>query len=347
MSGRHRDWIDPLAILALIGLVVGCLVIAVTSSGGNRPPITPPANAVGAVVQPVDPSGPPIGAAPAKDGRSPSRNGLPQPRRVQQLTLDGTRQRCVTTPAQHLRVVSFNIHSGWNHDRTRLMLDEIATEMAAMRADVFLLQEVDQNRVWNGRVDEPGVLAARLGMQYSFATNVLRAGDSRYGTAILSRYPITSSRNTLLPRRPGTQQRGLLHAVIAPAGRPLSLYVTHLEHTSSDMRLEQARAMAPILAADPNPLILGGDMNARPLSPPMTTLASVVQDSWTQVGSGPGLTHPALVPRSRIDYLLHRGDIAPLDSAVVRSAVSDHRIVVTDFDLSPSSADQVCVPILR
>ena len=59
-----------------------------------------------------------------------------------------------------------------------------------------------------------------------------RAGG-QYGTALLSRYPIESVENTPLPRLPGDEQRGLLHAVLDVDGAKLSAYVVHLQHTST------------------------------------------------------------------------------------------------------------------
>ncbi|MFC6345232.1 endonuclease/exonuclease/phosphatase family protein, partial [Nocardioides hankookensis] len=221
---------------------------------------------------------------------------------------------CVDVPASRLTAASFNIHSGFNRDRSRLELEQIAAEISTLGADVVLLQEVDRNRRWSAHVDEPAYLAAKLGMYYAFGTNVRRSGDSEYGTAILSRYPVSDASNTLLPNGPGGQQRGLLRVVVSPFGTPISLYVTHLENTSSTMRLAQARSIAQIVAQDPNAKIVGGDMNAGPGSDVLGTLRGPLDDSWTTAGLGTGFTHPTTAPRSRIDYLLYAGGLQPVAS---------------------------------
>ena len=88
-------------------------------------------------------------------------------------------------------MVTFNIHSGIG--RAGFQLDQIAGEIGAAEPDVVLLQEVDQNRLRSRFVDEAAYLAALLGMEPVFASNVqrngLRPGDpvSDYGTAVLTR----------------------------------------------------------------------------------------------------------------------------------------------------------------
>lgn len=255
---------------------------------------------------------------------------------------------CVAATApRRLSVLTFNIHSARAADDS-VDLARIEQEIDAWDADVVLLQEVDRGRIWTGRVDMPDVLAEELDMSWTFGSNVQRSPTNQYGTAILSRYPITSYRNTALPAPPGTQQRGLLHAVVDVDGTEVSVYDTHLENTSADARLAQMRTIVPILRADPRPLLFGGDLNSLAGSPMLAAARSVVADTWPAVGTDAGLTAPAHAPRLRIDYLMYRdgdgGDLAPLRAQVLRSAVSDHRAVRAVYRLT--SDDEVCVPVL-
>lgn len=239
------------------------------------------------------------------------------------------------TVERELTVLSYNIKSGFASGRG-LQLDDYARAIAATAADVVLLQEVDRNRAFSRRTDQPGILGAQLGMQNAFGANVLRSGGSQYGTAILSRFPIEESANRLLPFLPGKgmQQRGLLHATIDVDGVPVSLYSTHLQNRSEPSRMAQARAINQVMAADPLPKVLGGDMNAHPTSAPMRTLAATMVDSWPSSGAGPGFTHPSVNLRGRIDYLLHGGSgITPLASSVPAVTLSDHRPVRTTYQV--------------
>ena len=337
MDGPRRPWLEAVGLVLVLGLAATAFLVS------RQPASTSPATAPGQA------QGTP-GARPAQDvvtGGDPIAGGqeatggrVPRPQRIGGR-LPRRALGCLVSTDTSLEVVTFNMHSGWNRDRSRQMLPQIAAELAALRADVILLQEVDQNRVWSGRVDQPAYLAEQLGMEYAFATNVLRPGESRYGTAVLSAFPILESSNTLLPRPGNTQQRGLLRVVVEAApGQRVSLYTTHFEHTSQDARNLQARAAADVIAEDPYPAIIGGDMNSRPASPAMATLRTVASDSWLVAGQDAGLTHPAASPRSRIDYLLARGDLGVTAIDTYPSQVSDHRAVRAAYSLG----DEVELP---
>jgi endonuclease/exonuclease/phosphatase family metal-dependent hydrolase len=285
---------------------------------------------------------------PGAGRRSPTPSGTPA---VTPSPMLPTARSSVCVPLHqdaHLTVVTFNIHSARAQDGS-VELGSIADALAGWHPDVVLLQEVDRGRRWTGRMDMPSLLADRLGMTWTFGVNVRRSRSNEYGTAILSRYPILHSRNIPLPAPPGTQQRGLLHATIDADGLLLSVYGTHLENTSPPARLRQIRTVEPILAADPRPEIFGGDLNAAPGSPVVTSTRTLLTDTWRAVGRGPGATVPARDPRTRIDYLLYRDGsgvrIEPQSVRVLPRVVSDHRAVGATYRLSTRNTP-VCVPDL-
>lgn len=351
MDGPRRPWLEAIGLILVLSLAATAFFVS------RQPTRTLPATAPGQTTvtpgarpaQDVVTGGDPIeGTTQGKRKRKGSSGtaALPKPQRLPG-GLPKRASSCVVSTDSSLEVASFNIHSGWNRGRTRLMLPQIAREMAALDVDVWLLQEVDKNRINSGRVDQAAYLAGQLGMEYAFATNVLRPSDSRYGTAVLSAYPILESSNTLLPRPPGTQQRGLLRVVVEPLpGQRVSVFTTHFEHTSQDARLTQARTVARILADDPHRVVLGGDLNARPASAPITMLRGVATDTWAAAGRGAGLTHPSAQPRSRIDYLMHRGQLGVNVVSTHPSRVSDHRVVRASYDLTPGIPDEIVVPLI-
>ena len=290
-----------------------------------------------------------VGSTPgAKPGTKPTTGTGTKPGATEPPTPG---QTCVPTEVTHrLTVVTFNIHSARAHDGS-LGLSEIAAELASWKPDVVLLQEVDRGRAWSARLDMPAVLAERLHMESAFGDNVRRSPTNQYGTAILSRYPIESWRNQLLPRPAGTQQRGLLRATLDVDGVPTNVYVTHLENSSPTARLLQMRAIAPVIRADAGPKLLGGDLNAVVGSPPIALARSVLSDTWAQIGAGDGRTAPGSAPRVRIDYLLYGsgGDttITPERIDVLpRSLVSDHRAVRATYTLTTGGGEEICVPVI-
>lgn len=236
-----------------------------------------------------------------------------------------------------IRVMSYNIHHARGVDGV-LDLERIARVIETSQADVIGLQEVDRH--WSERsnwVDQSAWLADRLDLHVTYAANLdldpLTPGAPRrqYGTAILSRYPIRASGNTLLPKYPGQEQRGLLEATIKVRGRELRVANTHLTHNNDAERQEQADRVAALLGPSLRSTLLVGDLNAVPTAKPITTLTSLLDDTWPAVGVGPGYTIAAENPTKRIDYLLHGSALTPRAAEVVSTLASDHLPVVATY----------------
>jgi endonuclease/exonuclease/phosphatase family metal-dependent hydrolase len=325
MSRRTHGLIALLAVAALVALVVGWL---------------PPAHS------PTDPATAPT-PVPSSNTTTTPTAPLP-PRSTQTIFPGATLTPCPRKGREvPLTVVTFNIHSAIG--RAGLQLEQVAGEIAAVEPDVVLLQEVDQERFRSNFLDEAEVLAGLLGMRAVFASNVerdgVRSGDpvSEYGTAVLTRLKVENWTHTLLPNLAGRQQRGLQHLVLRLAGRSVSVYNAHLDHTTPRLRQEQMRLARDIVGVDPYPAIFGGDFNASPdsatLRLALDQLHTDLYDPWPLVGEGDGLTVPNFAPRSRIDFVLATREWTPTVAATWESAVSDHRGVVVRFLLR---APRVC-----
>jgi endonuclease/exonuclease/phosphatase family metal-dependent hydrolase len=246
---------------------------------------------------------------------------------------------------REIDVASYNIHHGADVNE-QLSLERIAAEIRATGAEVAGLQEVDRH--WGVRsqfVDQADWLAKRLRMHVVYGANLdlepLTPGAPRrqYGTAILSEFPIHEWRNTLLPRPEGGEQRGLLEAVIKVRGERLRVANTHLQHNSAVERTAQTQRIAELLATAPEPVVLVGDLNARPADPELAPLWTRFQDAWVLGGEGDGFTYPAEAPSARIDYVLVTPDV-PVSQAEVRSTLaSDHLPVVAQIALPRGDHD--------
>jgi endonuclease/exonuclease/phosphatase family metal-dependent hydrolase len=166
-----------------------------------------------------------------------------------------------------MNLVTYNIQFGRGRDR-QYDLARIAGEVRG--ADIIALQEVDRHWQRSGCVDSPAILASHLpDHHWVYGANLDMDASSRdaqgrlanrrrqFGTMILSRRPIVSSRNHLLPKH-GTLvqhsiQQGALEAVIVTqhAG-PVRIYSTHLSHLSPQTRLPQVEALLAIHARAPS-----------------------------------------------------------------------------------------------
>jgi endonuclease/exonuclease/phosphatase family metal-dependent hydrolase len=194
--------------------------------------------------------------------------------------------------------------------------DRLAKIINALKPDVVALQEVDRKTRRASGVDQAARLAEMTGMHYAFG-NALYYSGGEYGEAILSRFPIENIKAHHLPFHPGQEPRTALEVTVKPDnGLPDFIFVgTHLCHQSNETRTEQAQQLNRILPATGGPpVILAGDLNARPGSEPMQEL---LKERWLDT----------VAPRSRIDYVLLRAsdpwkvaDVTIVDERVA----SDH-----------------------
>lgn len=240
-------------------------------------------------------------------------------------------------------MATFNIHHGVGTDG-RLDLARTAAAIAATGAAVVGLQEVDDAfGARSGFVDQAAWLGERLGMTPVFGATIdlpsttPGAPRRRYGNAMLTPYPILSWHNTLLPK-PAGEQRGLLVADLDIAGETVTVFTTHLDNHSPATRLVQAGAVADAARAVSGPLIVVGDLNARPGTAEVRLLTAAVPDTWPAAGRGRGDTFSSDRPRARIDYVLASGPgVAARMAVVVRSRASDHLPLGVDVEFAGQS----------
>ena len=262
------------------------------------------------------------------------------------LALGCAGHRAPAPSAEPVRVLVYNIHAG----RTAAGVDNlsgVAELVRTTRADVVLLQEVDRGTRRSGNVDQPAKLASLTGYHAAFGS-ALDYDGGKYGIAILSRWPIVAETLIHLPVEPPQQRaggsyepRGLLRVVVAtPAGR-LAVLNTHLDPSGDDrwrrqeiatvIRLTgEAAALAPLV-------VVGGDLNSTPESAVQQTMRGAsFRDSWTECGTGTGLSFPDDLPVKRIDYLYLTGEIHCSAARVIETRVSDHRPVLVELTLPPA-----------
>ncbi|WP_326741216.1 endonuclease/exonuclease/phosphatase family protein [Streptomyces sp. NBC_01768] len=228
-------------------------------------------------------------------------------------------------------VMTFNIHHGADPDDV-LNLDHVAQAVRQSGADVIGLQEVDRHFASRSDfVDQAEWLANRLGLHLAYGTNLdldpEKPSDPRrrYGTAVLSRFPIVNTRNTLLPRSEAGEQRGLLEADLMIRGKKMRFLNTHLEDTSQAERRTQVAAINAIVNGSRLPTVLVGDLNATPDSDEIASVTKRLTDTWPTAGKGDGFTYDSVNPRERIDYVFASSGVEARRARVLDVTVSDHR----------------------
>src|SRR3954467_4238221 len=139
--------------------------------------------------------------------------------------------------------------------------------------DVIRLQELDVNRPRSDGVDQAGIIADELGW-HRFFHPALRSGHEQYGNAILSRHPMRLRQAKDLPSvttRLCPETRAAIWVEIATPVGAVQMINTHLGLGRRE-RLMQAELLAGpewLGRIEPdNPVILMGDFNSLPGSPP-------------------------------------------------------------------------------
>lgn len=229
-----------------------------------------------------------------------------------------------------LRVMTFNVKS------CTLGIDRVAEAIRRAQPDIVALQEVDNGTTRAGGVDQARELAQKAGYPYARHVPATTMFGGEYGMAILSRFPITSLTRQRLPVEPGMEPRVVAHVVLEVGGTEVSLYKAHLSPMPqrSTLRAEQAAVVARLMAADPRPKILMGDLNDVATSPAVQLLTRRLQDSWAVAGHGHAGTYPLpLVGTFRYDYVLPSSEFEVRQTFVMEGNASDHYPVVTDLAL--------------
>ncbi len=234
-------------------------------------------------------------------------------------------------------VMTYNIHSAYNaagrHDP-----ETIAQVIALSGADVVGLQEVSRGRFMDGSTDLAGWLSERLGMDH---VSFHGTADPTWGNAILSRYPIESVTEDLLPRDGTLIQRGFTAAVLdLGAGAELLLINTHLQHVVDPSVPEEGREadlaplhrlqLAPILEewAGRDRTVLMGDMNAQPGWEQMDLVLDAGFKDATE-GQGAEAYTSGFIDndgdaRWKIDWIFYTEDLELLAGLVLATDASDH-----------------------
>ncbi|MDW4901644.1 endonuclease/exonuclease/phosphatase family protein [Streptomyces californicus] len=242
-------------------------------------------------------------------------------------------------------VLTFNIHHAEGTDGI-LDLERIAAVIRASAADVVALQEVDRHFAERSDwADQAAALAELVGFHLAYGVNIDRDPASpggpriQYGTAVLSRHPMTRWANTHLYRSPGEEQRGLLHVEVDVCGAPVHIYNTHLELFSEADRFQQAQQVVELIR-DTRPAVLLGDFNASPHSPEIQIiLGAGFSDAWVAFDGAEAVTFPADAPNECIDHIFTSRGVTPKRTSVLTGdpTASDHLPVLALLALEPPS----------
>jgi len=235
-----------------------------------------------------------------------------------------------------LKLLTYNIQHGVGTDG-RLDLDRVAQVIEQSGADVIGLNEVDFALKRSGFKNQVRYLAKTLNMNYAFGASVKRITGS-YGNAILSKYPIKTIENYILPalKEENSEKRSLLMAEIEiPNKRQESFYImsTHLS-LNKEERSEQIKWIDNFLSNHTDPYVLMGDFNTD-FEEVIYTVKDINDASDKLMPLLKGVkTFPSLNPSKGIDLYFSASQLEVIRGYSIESDASDHLPVYLELKVS-------------
>ena len=197
-----------------------------------------------------------------------------------------------------LRVVTYNVHKCRGMDG-RVSPVRIAGVLQEVNADLIALQEVTSLQAES--------IAQELGMQYALGENRRHRGYA-YGNALLSRWPISESRNYDLSIR-GREERGCLRADVSVNGEGLlHIFNVHLGTSLSERRQQGRKLIAPDLLTHGDlraPRIVMGDFNEWTSGLATRLLCSHLESADVRAHLHRSRTYPGLLPFLHLDHIYY------------------------------------------
>jgi endonuclease/exonuclease/phosphatase family metal-dependent hydrolase len=243
--------------------------------------------------------------------------------------------------AQPLRVLTVNIHKGYDASNRRVVLHELRDAVRAVRSDLVFLQEVEgasRAGLAAGVGAQYEFLADQIWAEHAYGRNAVAAGQD-HGNAVLSRLPVLRSRNHDLSL-PAVEPRGLLHCELAqPAGMPvLHVMCVHLGLSEAQRRHQLARICETVRREVPleSPLIVAGDFNDWRSRADAVLCGCGLTEIFRQARGRHARSFPARWPLLRLDRVYVRGVAAHRPLSMPRrpwTRLSDHAPLAAEIEL--------------
>lgn len=249
-----------------------------------------------------------------------------------------------------LKIVSFNIHKGYNWNKTKITLERLRRSMAASEADIVFLQEIVGENARQTRRQVKGKRPPMTQLEY-IADTIWHHGiyeqnavssNGHHGNAVLSKFPITSWHNVNISTN-RFEKRGLLECrVQIPHKRTekkvsLHAFCSHLnlawgrkrQHDAILARLKKIRDTSL-------PVIIAGDFNDWDRIASGTLESSGLKEAFKEAHGDYALTFPDFFPFLPLDRVYYKNmrlvAARRLDEAKWRR-LSDHAALYCEFEV--------------
>ncbi|UCB55450.1 MAG: endonuclease/exonuclease/phosphatase family protein [Thiotrichales bacterium] len=253
-----------------------------------------------------------------------------------------------------LRILTLNIAHGRNQAANQLLLDKqdieknlvaIAQVLQKTEADVVALQEADGPSGWSGNFDHIEFLARKAGYPWYYRADHAESWLFSYGTAILSRLPVSEIlQHSFKPSLP-TFNKGFLltrvhwnHDDQAGLERHIDIVSVHLDFSRQSVREEQIAELTEVLSGRDGPMIVLGDFNSEWFSD-KSVVKSLAENAKMSVYRHDANDQHTYNNKYRYDWILISNDLAFVEYQVLPDLISDHRAVLAEIKwIAPTAA---------
>ncbi len=211
---------------------------------------------------------------------------------------------------RHLRVLSYNIHKGFNTGNRKFILGKIRDAIRSVQPDLIFLQEVQGHHVERMSKPQFEFLAHKIWPHFSYGKNAVYE-SGHHGNAILSKYPFVFSENIDISTN-RFEKRGLLHGMIKIPGcvNEVHAICVHLGLLEPERQKQIGLLCQRIESHVPHeaPLVIAGDFNDwrdRATTPLKRKLD--IHEAFLSVRGRLPRTYPSWLPSFRLDRIYFRG----------------------------------------
>ena len=244
-----------------------------------------------------------------------------------------------------LKLMTLNIaHGRKNHGYKFIMtessvkenLDHICRVMERVQSDIIALQEADGSSFWSGNFDHIEYIRTNTSFDFAFHGEHVNNLKLAYGTAVLSKIPLTNSASENLESPGITFPKGYVVATIRWPGinpKKIDVLSIHLDSLRSKNRTHQLQQIVKEIKKRKNPAIIMGDFNCEwnDKNSAVKKLANELDLKPYRPSANNLDTYPLL--NKRLDWILIPNDFTFISYKVLKEKISDHLAVVAEVEV--------------
>jgi len=248
-----------------------------------------------------------------------------------------------------LKILTLNVAHGRKDAFNQMFLSaetiqknlvDIAEVLKKENADVVALQEADGPSWWSGNFDHVATLARLSGYPWHYRADHAKNWMYSYGTAILSRWPVSETIEYTFAPSPPTTTKGFLlshmqwsYAQSEKKEMIIDVVSVHLDFSRKKVRQIQIEEMAEALAQREQPMIILGDFNSDWFSDE-SVVKQLAEQAKLKVYQPDGENLRTYVSKDkRLDWILISSEWEFVSYQVLPNIISDHFAVVAEVKL--------------